>query len=233
VEAMQDAPDGVRVTFRDKQGAVETLAFDKVLIAVGRRPVTAGCGLENTRVRVGAGGFIEVDAQRRTAEPTLFAVGDCAGQPMLAHKATHEARVAADAMAGRKTVYDVKAVPAVVFTDPEIAWCGVTESDAARDGRDVRVATFPWAASGRAATLGRADGITKLVLDPGSNRVLGLGLAGPGAGELISEGVLAVEMGAVAEDLVLSIHPHPTLSETIMEAAEAAEGRSTHFIAKR
>ena len=175
-----------------------------------------------------ARGFIRVDAQRRTAEPSIFAVGDVAGEPLLAHKAFAEARVAVDAITGNAASYAPRAVPAVVFTDPEVAWCGLTEAEAAAAGRTVRVARFPWGASGRALTLGRAEGVTKLVLDPASGRVLGAGLVGVGAGELIAEGVVAVEKGLTAADLAGAIHPHPTVSETFAEAAEVFFGRSAH-----
>jgi dihydrolipoamide dehydrogenase len=169
-----------------------------------------------------------VDQQMRTADPTIFAIGDVVGEPMLAHKASHEALVAARVIAGRQAAFD-SVIPAVIFTDPEIAWCGLTEAAANASGRAVTVARFPWAASGRATTLGRNDGLTKLVVDQESGRVLGVGICGVGAGELIAEGVLAVEMGAVAEDLAASIHPHPTLSETVMEAAETVYGQATHL----
>jgi dihydrolipoamide dehydrogenase len=173
-------------------------------------------------------GFIGVDPARRTAEPTIYAIGDVVGEPMLAHKASHEARVAVDAIAGERVAFDPLAIPAVVFTDPELAWCGLTETEAQKQGQAVTVARFPWAASGRSLTLDRSDGMTKLVLHPDSGRVLGVGIVGPGAGELISEGVLAVEMGANATDLSMSIHPHPTLSETLMESAEVFFGHATH-----
>jgi dihydrolipoamide dehydrogenase len=202
---------------------------DRVLVAVGRRPDSTALGLERTRVAVDARGFIEVDSQMRTAEPRIQAIGDVVGQPMLAHKAAHEGRVAVEVLAGRKSAFEPAAIPAVVFTDPEIAWCGLMQHEAERLGRKVAIARFPWAASGRAATLGRADGLTKLVLEPETGRVLGVGLTGPGAGELIAEGVLAIEMAALASDLALSIHPHPTLSETLMEAAENFSGQCTHL----
>jgi dihydrolipoamide dehydrogenase len=173
-------------------------------------------------------GFIMVDEQRRTHEPSIFAIGDVVGEPMLAHKASHEGRIAVEVIAGENVAFTPRAIPAVVFTDPEIAWAGLTEAQAQKDGRDVTVAKFPWAASGRAITLDRTDGLTKLVLDPKTERILGVGLVGPGAGELIAEGVLAIEMGANATDLKLSIHPHPTLTETLMESAEVFFGQATH-----
>ncbi|OQA26258.1 MAG: Dihydrolipoyl dehydrogenase [Verrucomicrobia bacterium ADurb.Bin345] len=162
----------------------------------------------------------------------MFAIGDVAGEPMLAHKATHEGRVAVEAILGKKSVFEPRAIPAVVFTDPELAWCGLTEADAKKGNVEVQVARFPWAASGRATTLDRHDGVTKLVCEPGSGRVLGVGIAGPGAGDMIAEGALAIEMGATAEDLALTIHPHPTLSETVMEAAEVFLGHCTHIYRK-
>ena len=198
----------------------DTATFDRVLVAVGRRPETAGMGLETTRARLTARGFIEVDERGRTADPHVWAVGDATGEPMLAHRAMRQGKVVAEAIAGRAVAFDNVVVPAVVFTDPEIAWCGLTETAAAAAGRTVKVARFAWAASGRAATLGRSDGVTKLVVDPDAGRVLGVGLVDPGAGELIAEGALAVETALLAEDLALTIHTHPTLSETLMEAAE-------------
>jgi dihydrolipoamide dehydrogenase len=229
VASIEETPAGLDVTFEPADGVRHTDRFDKVLVAVGRRPNSEIPGLERTAVRVNARGFIEVDAQRRTHEPTLYAVGDVAGEPMLAHKASHEGRVAAEAIAGRKVAFEPRAIPAVVFTDPELAWCGLTETQAREQGIRVEVARFPWAASGRALTLDRPDGLTKLVVDPESGRVLGMGVVGAGAGELIAEGVLAVEMAALASDVALSIHPHPTLSETVMEAAEAFAGHPTHI----
>ncbi len=198
----------------------DTATFDRVLVAVGRRPETAGMGLETTRARLTERGFIEVDERGRTADPHVWAVGDATGEPMLAHRAMRQGKVVAEAIAGRAVAFDNVVVPAVVFTDPEIAWCGLTETAAAAAGRTVKVARFAWAASGRAATLGRSDGVTKLLVDPDTGRVLGVGLVGPGAGELIAEGALAVETALLAEDLALTIHTHPTLSETLMEAAE-------------
>ena len=227
VSGMNEEPAGMRVTFDSPQGEQPDQLFDKVLVAVGRRPNSAIPGLESTKVEVDARGFIRVDAQRRTTDPRIFAIGDVVGEPMLAHKASHEGRVAAEAIVGHKVAFEPLAIPAVVYTDPEIAWCGLTETQAKAANRPVQIARFPWAASGRATTIDRSDGLTKLILDE-SGRVLGVGLVGPGAGELIAEGALAIEMGAVAKDLALTIHPHPTLSETVMEAAEVFFGLSTH-----
>jgi dihydrolipoamide dehydrogenase len=189
--------------------------------------------LEKTRVRINPRGFIEVNEARRTEEPTIYAIGDVIGEPMLAHKASHEARVAVDAILGERVAFEPEAIPAVVFTDPEVAWCGLTETEAATQQREVVVARYPWGAASRAITLDRTDGMTKLVLHPKSERVLGVGMVGPRAGELIAEGVLAVEMGATATDMKLTIHPHPTLSETLMEAAEVFFGQSTHVYKPR
>ncbi len=231
VVGMKEAKKGIAVTF-DGEGVVgdapKERTFDRVLVSVGRRPNEMP-GIEKTRVKVGPRGFIEVDAARRTAEPSIYAIGDVVGEPMLAHKASHEARVAVDAIAGERVAFEPLAIPAVVFTDPELAWCGLTENDAQKQQRDVTVTRFPWAASGRALTIDRTDGMTKLVLDPKTERVLGVGIVGPGAGELIAEGVLAVEMGANATDMRMTIHPHPTLSETIMESAEVFFGQATHI----
>jgi dihydrolipoamide dehydrogenase len=211
----------------------ESRAYDRALIATGRRPNSANLGLEETQVKVDDRGFIEVDHQRRTADTSIFAVGDVVGEPMLAHKATHEARVAVEALAGEPVAWDPAAIPAVVYTDPEVAWCGLTETEARTRGIDVQAVRFPWIASGRATTVGRPSGVTKLLVEPGTKRILGVGIAGRGAGELIAEGVLAIEMGASVDDLRLTIHPHPTLSETVMEAAEVFFNDSPHYIAKR
>jgi dihydrolipoamide dehydrogenase len=218
---------GVRVTLEGNVDPKEQL-FDRVLVSVGRRPNSNIPGLERTQVQVDQRGFIMVDEQRRTHEPSIFAIGDVVGEPMLAHKASHEGRVAVEVMAGENVAFAPRAIPAVVFTDPELAWAGLTETQAKKENRQVTIAKFPWGASGRAATLDRNDGLTKLILDPDSERLLGVGLAGPGAGELIAEGVLAIEMGATATDLKLTIHPHPTLSETLMESAEVFFGQATH-----
>jgi dihydrolipoamide dehydrogenase len=235
VVSMKDAGAGVSVGFEGEGlgDRPSERTFDRVLVSIGRRPNSAVPGLDRTRVRVGERGFIEVDGSRRTAEPTIFAIGDVVGEPMLAHKASHEGRVAVDAIAGERAAFEPLAIPAVVFTDPELAWCGLTETDAQKQQREVAIARFPWAASGRSLTLDRTDGMTKLILDPASERVLGVGIVGPGAGELIAEGVLAVEMGASATDLRLSIHPHPTLSETLMESAEVFFGHATHVYRPR
>ena len=229
VVKVEEADDGVRVSF---EGEVDETVrtFDRVLVAVGRRPNSAIPGLDTTtKVRRTDQGFIATDRQRRTDEPTIFVIGDVAGEPMLAHKASHEARVAVDAIAGHPAAFEPLAIPTVVFTDPEIAWCGLTEAQAKAEGIRVEVAKFPWGASGRAIAIDRPDGLTKLVLDPQTGRVLGVGIAGTSAGEMIAEGVLAVEMAASAEDLTLAIHAHPTLSETLMESAEVFFGQATHI----
>jgi dihydrolipoamide dehydrogenase len=228
VVGMKEEADGLRVTFEDADLQRRDQVFEKVLVSVGRKPNSAIPGLPATKVQLDARGFIKVDAARRTAEPTLYAIGDVAGEPMLAHKASHEGRAAVEAIHGEDVVFAPNAIPAVVFTDPEVAWCGLTEEQARREGRRFEVAKFPWGASGRATTLGRNDGLTKILVEVGSQRVLGVGIVGNGAGELIAEGVLAIEMGAVAADLKMTIHPHPTLSETVMEAAEMFFGQSTH-----
>ncbi len=222
---------GVTVKFEGKHSAEEK--FDKVLVSVGRKPNVENLGLENTKVKVGPDGFIAIDAARRTADPNIWSIGDCAGQPMLAHKASAEGRVAVESLSGKKSVFAPRAIPAVVFTDPEIAWAGLTENDAKAQNRDVKILKFPWAASGRALSMGRTDGVTKFICDPATGQVLGCGIAGVHAGDLIGEAVLAIEMGATAEDVALSIHAHPTLSETLMEAAEMIYGSAVHYVGKR
>ncbi|MHB2150580.1 dihydrolipoyl dehydrogenase [Calditrichota bacterium LG25] len=229
VAEMKALKNGVRVRFEGENIAQEEQTFDRVLISIGRTPNSDGIGLENTRIKTDERGFIMVDEQRRTHEPNIYAIGDVAGEPMLAHKASHEGFVAVEAIHGQKTAFEPAAIPAVVFTDPEVAWAGLSETEAKKQGRKVEVARFPWAASGRAVTMDRTDGLTKLIVDAESKRILGVGIAGPGAGELISEGVLAIEMAANATDLKMTIHPHPTLSETLMETAEMIFGTSTHI----
>jgi dihydrolipoamide dehydrogenase len=235
VAEMKEVKNGIKVRIEgaDLSDADKDQTFDRVLVSVGRKPNSAVPGLDKTGVKVGERGFITVDAAMRTNVPTISAIGDVVGEPMLAHKASHEARVAVEAIAGHKVAFEPQAIPAVVFTDPEVAWCGLTEADAAREGRKVEIAKFPWGALGRAVAIDRPDGLTKLVIDPETERVLGVGLVGSGAGELIAEGVLAVEMAALATDLKLTIHPHPTLSETLMEAAEVFFGQSTHVYRPR
>jgi dihydrolipoamide dehydrogenase len=202
--------------------------YDRVLVAVGRAPNAEDLGLENTKVSFDDKGFIHVNDRQQTTDPAIYAIGDIAGGVLLAHKAAKEARIAVEVIVGEDSSFSGTTIPAVVFTDPELAWCGLTEVEAKAKGIAVQVAKFPWAASGRALSFDRPDGLTKLIIDPDTERILGVGIVGSGAGELISEGVLAVEMGATAKDLALAVHPHPTLSETIMEAAEVFYGLSTH-----
>ncbi len=232
VVEMKEVNDAISVKIQDDKGNITDKMYDYVLMSVGRKPETRGLGLENTKVTVTDRGWIKVDKQLRTTDPNIFAIGDIAGEPMLAHKASHEGRVAVEVIAGHKAYFEPLAIPAVVFTDPEIAWAGITEEEAKKQGIKYEVAKFPWAASGRAITLDRTDGVTKLIVDPDTQRLLGIGICGPNAGELISEGVLAIEMGANVSDLKLTIHPHPTLSETIMDAAEVFFGQSAHYYVK-
>lgn len=211
------------------EGLEPKQTFDRVLVSVGRKPNSKNLGLENTKVQIDEKGFLKIDRCCRTTDPNILAIGDVAGEPMLAHKATREAKVAIEALVGEPAEFDNIAIPAVVFTDPELAWCGLTETEAKAQERDVKVIRFAWAASGRAQSLARTEGLTKLIVENKTERILGVGIVGAGAGELISEGVIAVETAAVARDLADSIHPHPTLSETIMEAAEAFIGQATHM----
>ena len=227
VAALKEESSGIRATLKGSDGKTSDKSFDRVLMSVGRKPNSEIPGLEKTKVQVGQRGFIQVNEQLQTHDPYIFAIGDVVGEPMLAHKASHEGRTAVEAIAGHKVAFEPNAIPAVVFTDPEIAWAGLTETQAKELNREIAVAKFPWAASGRAITLDRPEGMTKLIIDPKTERVLGVGIVGVGAGELIAEGVLAIEMCAAAADLELTIHPHPTLSETIMEAAEVFYGRAT------
>ena len=229
VTEMKDVGNGVQVSMAPAQGPPLSELFDRVLISIGRRPNTEELGLENTRLELDARGFIRIDSQGRTAEPHIFAIGDISGEPMLAHRATHQGRLAAEVIHGSKAVFEPVGIPAVVFTDPELAWVGLTEVQAKDRGLKFEVARFPWAACGRALSLDRTDGMTKLIVDSQDGHILGLGIVGSGAGELIAEGTLAMEMGALAEDVGLTIHAHPTLSETVMEAADMLFGKSTHI----
>jgi dihydrolipoamide dehydrogenase len=228
VAGVKEESNGLRVTFEGPEVKEREKVFDKVLVSVGRKPNFEIPGLDKTQVKVGARGFIQVNKQLQTDDPAIYAIGDVVGEPMLAHKASHEGRTAVEAIAGHKVAFEPNAIPAVIFTDPEIAWAGLTETQAQKDNREIKVAKFPWGASGRAITLDRPEGMTKLLIDPQTERVLGVGIVGAGAGELIAEGVLAIEMGALAKDIALTIHPHPTLSETVMESAEVFFGTSTH-----
>jgi len=227
VTGVKEEADGIRVSFDGAEVKEREKVFDKVLVSVGRKPNSEIAGLDKTQVKIIQRGFIQVNKQLQTDDPNIYAIGDVVGEPMLAHKASHEGRTAIEAIAGHKVAFEPNAIPAVVFTDPEIAWAGLTETQAQKDGREVKVAKFPWAASGRALTLDRTEGMTKLLIDPQSERVLGVGIVGAGAGELIAEGTLAIEMGALAKDLALTIHPHPTLSETVMNSAEVFFGTAT------
>ncbi|MCO6439110.1 MAG: dihydrolipoyl dehydrogenase [Phycisphaerae bacterium] len=223
VTAMKEVKDGIELEFEGKN-VPKSKKFEKVLVSVGRRPNSEGLKLDKAGVEVDSRGFIKVDDQFKTTAQRVYAIGDVIGNPMLAHKAAHEGMVLADRLAGKKAAFDPRAIPAVVFTDPEIAWAGLTEEEAKADKRDIVIKKLPWSASGRAVALGRTDGVTKLIFDKGTNRLLGIGMAGVHVGEMIAEGVVALEMGAVAHDVAASIHPHPTLSETIMEAANMLHG---------
>ncbi len=206
-----------------------TYSYDRVLISVGRRPVSSGIGLENTGVKINDHGFVVVNDRQQTDDSHIMAIGDVAGEPMLAHKASHEGKVAAEVLAGEPAAFDATAIPAVVFTDPEIAWAGLTQEAAKRENREVAVAVYPWQASGRAIAIGRTDGMTKWLIDPANDRLLGCGIVGAGAGELIAEAVVAIEMGCSTRDLTESIHPHPTLSETVAFAGEVHLGLATEI----
>jgi dihydrolipoamide dehydrogenase len=206
--------------------------YDRVLVSVGRMPNISNIGLEHTKVTKDDKGFIKCNARQQTDDPHIYAIGDAGGGVLLAHRASKQARITVEAILGEPSVFENIVIPAVVFTQPEIAWCGLTESEAKQKGIEVKVAKFLWGASGRALTLDRPDGLTKLIIEPETERILGVGIVGSGAGELISEGVLAVEMGATARDIADSVHPHPTLSETLMEAAETFYGTATHTLSK-
>ena len=222
----------VSVTFESESG-IEQKEFDQALISIGRRPNTENIGIENTKVKLNDKGFVITNSQQKTEDPSILAIGDVIGDPMLAHKAAHEAKVAVEVLNGENSDFKNRVIPAVVFTDPEIAWAGLTENEALAQGRNVKVVKFPWGASGRAQTLGRGEGLTKLLIDPESERIIGVGLTGSGAGELIAEGVLAIQTLVKAKELALSIHPHPTLSETMMETAEVFYGTATHIYKKK
>jgi dihydrolipoamide dehydrogenase len=232
VTRLQEDAEGVSVGL-EGEGAPAEQRFERVLVAIGRAPATQGLGLERTRVQLDPKGFIRVDDRMRTADERIFAIGDAVGGMMLAHKATYEGKVAADVIAGRPAAFDARAIPAVVYTDPQIAWCGTTEDGARRDGVAVKVLRFPWAYSGRATTMGAAEGLTKVVADAETGRIVGMGIVGRHTEGMIAEGVLAIEMGALAEDVAGAIHPHPTLSETQSEAAELFLGNATHLLARR
>ena len=232
VTGLKDIGNGVEVSFEGPEGQT-TETFSRVLVAVGRRPNSDGIGLENTDVVVDSKGFVEVDKQQRTADSHLLAIGDVCGEPMLAHRASHQGKVAVESLHGEPALFEPKAIPAVVFTDPEIAWAGLTELEAELSGREVEVSRYPWAASGRAHALGRIEGMTKMLVDPETEQVLGVGIVGSGAGELIAEGALAIEMGCTARDLSETIHPHPTLGETVAFSAENYFGLATEIFRPR
>jgi dihydrolipoamide dehydrogenase len=232
VTAVEATPEGLKVSFEGGTAPASD-TFDKVLVSVGRRPNGQRIGAEAAGVAVDARGFIAVDRQMRTNVPHIFAIGDVVGQPMLAHKATHEGKVAAEVAAGKASAFDAKVIPSVAYTDPEVAWVGMTETEAKAKGVKVGKGVFPWAASGRSLALGREEGLTKVLFDPETDRILGCGIVGPSAGDLIAEAALAIELGADAEDIGLTIHPHPTLSETIGLAAEAFEGTITDLYMPR
>ena len=228
VGSLGDRNDKVEAAF-EGPGKFGTEQYDRVLVSIGRRPVTNDIGLENTQVKLDKRGFVVCNSQQRTDDPHILAIGDVAGEPMLAHKATHEGRVAAEALLDKPVEFAPRAIPAVVFTDPEIAWAGLSEADAKRDGINHEIALYPWAASGRAQALGRTEGLTKWVIEPETSRVLGCGMVGPGAGELIAEAALAIEMGCEVRDITDTIHAHPTLSETLMNAGEVYFGTATEI----
>ena len=232
VASMKETAGGVEVVF-EGDGEKAEQRFDRVLVAIGREAISEGLGLENTAVEFDQRGFIKVDDQQRTSDERIFAVGDVAGGVMLAHKASREGKVAAEVIGGQPSAFDVRAIPAVVYTDPQIAWCGLTEEQAKKENIPVQVQRFPWKFSGRATTMGAPEGLTKIIVDSQSGRILGVGIVGRDTEGLISEGVLAIEMGALAEDMALSIHPHPTLSETEGEAAELYLGSATHILSKK
>lgn len=232
VESLADRGDAIEVTFGGAFGS-RSERYSRVLVSVGRKPNSQGIGLEKTKVELDKRGFVKIDKKQRTADPYILAIGDVAGEPMLAHKATHEGKVAVEALHGGPAEFDALAIPAVVFTDPEVAWAGLTEDQAKQQDRQVEVTRYPWGASGRAQAIGRTEGLTKMVIDPETERVLGIGLVGPNVGDMISEAVLAIEMGATVRDVTESIHPHPTLSETLAGAGELFFGTATEMYRPR
>ncbi|MBI4489033.1 MAG: dihydrolipoyl dehydrogenase [Deltaproteobacteria bacterium] len=232
VLGMSTSGKQIKVTMEAKGEKTEEL-YDRILVSIGRVPNSGDLGLENTKVTKDENGFIKVNPQQQTADPSIYAIGDVKGGPLLAHKASKEAKIAVEVITGESSAFEDIIIPAVVFTDPEVAWCGLTETEAKEKGVQVQVARFPWSASGRALSLDRPDGLTKLIIEPKTERVLGVGISGYGAGELISEGVLAVEMGATARDIAESVHPHPTLSETLMECAESFYGSAIHALSRK
>ena len=232
VTGLKDNGKGIDVSFEGPEGQT-TETFSRVLVAVGRRPNSDGIGLENTDVVMDSKGFVEVDKQQRTADSHMLAIGDVCGEPMLAHRASHQGKVAVESLHGEPALFEPRAIPAVVFTDPEIAWAGLTEQEAKLSGREIEVSRYPWAASGRAHALGRIEGMTKMLVDPETEQVLGVGIVGSGAGELIAEGALAIEMGCTARDLSETIHPHPTLGETVAFSAENYFGLATEIFRPR
>ncbi|MFO7889474.1 MAG: dihydrolipoyl dehydrogenase [bacterium] len=229
VTDIKEVDNKIKVSLKGNDGSVEKKIYDKALVSIGRIPNSHGLGIENTKISTDEKGFIEVDSYRKTAEPHIYAIGDVVGGVMLAHKATHEAKSAVESMLSNDTPFNPKAIPAVLFTDPEIAWCGLTEDEAKKNGINIKVAKFPWGASGRASSLGRMDGVTKLIIDPATEHILGVGITGPHAGELISEGALCVENKLKVAQLGNTIHPHPTLSETLMEAADVFYNSCVHI----
>jgi len=232
VMSMATAGKQIKVII-EHEGQQLTELYDRVLVSVGRSPLSGDLGLENTKIVCDDKGFVEVNSHQQTADPNIYAIGDIAGGVMLAHKAHKEARIAVENICGEPTVFENIVIPAVVFTDPELAWTGLTEAEAKAKDIKVEIAKFPWAASGRALSFDRTDGLTKLIIEPGTERILGVGIVGHNAGELIAEATVLIEMGATAKDLALTVHPHPTLSETLMEAAEMFYGHATHAMARK
>jgi dihydrolipoamide dehydrogenase len=232
VLSLKEHSEGVNVHFEGEVNKAEQ-TFDRVLVAIGRRPNSEKIGLEKTRVKVDERGFVVVDEQRRTTDGNISAIGDVAGEPLLAHKAFREGKVAAEVIKGKPSAFDVQAIPAVVYTDPQVAWAGLMEEQAREENRTIKVERYLWKFSSRATTMGVSEGITKMILNPETGRILGVGICGRNAEGMISEGTLAIEMGAVAQDLGLTVHPHPTLSEMMMETAELFTGTVTHVLPEK